>query len=255
MNGRRYRAMKLVAVVLAVGSLPALAGRFGTACQEDYQNGWQNTLPYSWARCSNFNDELDDTDTKIWYYNLQGGKWWWEGSGDQEGLETVNIVFANTHGGAWSNDSVWAMWDQGDLAESGNMRLGNESWGTMIFSTYSCETLKYDDGLMWTRMGPIFRGGLYISTGSQHTVWAGWTTDDVGADYADNLQHGYSIKEAWHDGAADWYVDNDLAVMTTGANSADCSNRMSFMTWQNIASWPRLRDSQIGWYCYVAWHT
>ncbi|HEY8205909.1 MAG TPA: DUF6345 domain-containing protein [Myxococcaceae bacterium] len=249
------RGVKIAAAALAVvAGLPAFAGRFGTACQEDYQSGWQNTLPYSWNRCSNFNGELGQTDSQIFYWNLHGGKYWWEGDGDQVGLETVNIVFANTHGGAWGNDSVWAMWDNGSLAYSSNMRLGNESWGTMIFSTYSCETLKYDDGLMWTRMGPIFRGGLYIATGSMETVWAGWTTDDVGADYADNLQHGYSIKEAWHDGASDWYEDNDLAVMTVGTNSTDCSNRINGMTWQNVAGFARLRDNQIGWYCYAAWH-
>ncbi|HYV47660.1 MAG TPA: hypothetical protein VFA20_22530 [Myxococcaceae bacterium] len=250
------RTVKIAVALLAMaGSLPVLAGRFGTACQEDYQNTWQNTLPYSWNRCSGFNSELGQTDTQIFYWNLQGGKYWWEGDGDQYGLETVNIVFANTHGGAWGNNSVWAMWDQNQLAYSGNMRLGNESWGTMIFSTYSCETLKYDDGLMWTRMGPIMKGGLYIATGSHDLVWAGWTTDDVGADYADDLQHGVTIKESWHDGASDWYEDNSLAVMTTGTDSNNCWNRQNGMTWQNIAGYTRLRDSAIGWYCYSAWNT
>jgi hypothetical protein len=247
--------MVLAAALAAAGVQPAFAGRFGTACQEDYQNGWLPTLPYSWARCSNFNNEIGGTDSNIFYYNLHGGKWWWEESGDQVIPETVNIMFANTHGGGWSWTSAWAMWEQNTNAFSVNMRLGDESWGLMILSTYSCETLKYDDGKMWTRMGPIFRGGLYIATGSQETVWAGWTTDDVGEDYADDLQHGWLSKDAWRDGASDWWEDNDLAVMTTGVNSTDCWNRMNSMTWQNIAGFPRLRDNQIGYYCYSAWHT
>ena len=60
--------------VVAFTAVTASAARFGTMCQENYQNGWQHTLPYVWERCAYFNNELDDTDTKVFYYSLVGAK-------------------------------------------------------------------------------------------------------------------------------------------------------------------------------------
>lgn len=254
-NRLRFPGIVPLTAVLALAAMQsAEAGRFGTMCQSDFQNGWLPTLPYVWDRCSGFNNELDDYDSKVFYYNLHGAKWAWENNGDQYYPETVNLFYASTHGGGWYDRSVWAMWDQSTNADSTNMRLGDESWQTMILSTYSCETLKFDDGRMWVRMGPIFRGGLYIATGSYETFYDGWTTDETGVDYADDLQHGWLIKDAWADGNSDWYVDNDIAVMTVGTDSNDCWYRMNHMTWQNIAGFPRRRDNGIGYYCYNYWH-
>src|SRR5207249_11542673 len=44
--------------VVAFTAVTASAARFGTMCQENYQNGWQHTLPYVWERCAYFNNEL-----------------------------------------------------------------------------------------------------------------------------------------------------------------------------------------------------
>lgn len=239
---------------LAGTALPASANWFGTMCQEYYQNNWQNTLPYVWERCAYFNNELDDTDTKRFYYSLVNGKPYWENTYDQYFLDNVDLFYASTHGGAWSSASVWAMYNQNQLAYSSGMRLGDEARRLSIFSTYSCETLKFSDGKLWTRMGPIFRGGLRFATGSYHTFWDGITTDETGEDYADNLQHGYSIQYSWSDANSDWWVDNDIAVMTTGKNSSDCWYRMNYMTWRNFNNFPRLTGSQIGYYCYRYWH-
>jgi hypothetical protein len=256
MRNPTFRILSTAVVMLAMaGGLSAAARPFGSACQQDFQNGYLPTLSSVWDTCSGFNNQFDNTDSQSWYYNLSGGKWWWESSGDEYGLDTVNLVFADTHGGAWGGSSVWAMFDQYSYASSSSMRLGDESSQLMVLSTYACETMKYDDGQFWTRMGPIFSGGLYMATGSHASVYSGWTTDDVGADYASDLQNGWLIKDAWRDGASDWYVDNDLTVMTTGANSTDCSNRLNGMTWTSVAWYPRLRDWQIGWYCGAAWHT
>jgi hypothetical protein len=239
-------------VALAAGTAAA-AARFGTECAEQYQNGWQNTLPYSWARCSGFNDELDDTDTKVFYWDLNGAKYYWETNGDQYEPDFVHLFYANTHGGGWWDKSVWAMWNQGSLADSQNMRLGDESFGTHIFATYACETMRYNDGRFWVRMGPIFRGGVKYAMGSHDKVWMGWTTDEVGEDFADNLQKGEYLWSAWANGNSDWYFDQDITAMATGANSGDCNNRLYYMKWQNFGSYGRLRDGQIGWWCGYAW--
>jgi len=232
----------------------AMAARFGTGCQRDYENNWQTTLPYAWNRCGGFNNELDDTDTKVFYYNLHGAKWWWETGGDQLTLDNVHLFYGSSHGGAWSTSSVWAMWDQDQLAYSSSMRLGDEAYGLSIFSTYACETLKFSDSKMWTRMGPIFRGGLRYATGSHDKVYDSLTTDEVGEDYADDLQKGKTIKYAWRDGNSDWWASQDLTVMATGTNSTDCHARRDNMKWQNFNAHSRLRDGQIGYYCYTYWN-
>lgn len=245
---------------LAIGAIIALvtpggaafAKYFGSECQEAYENNWQETLSYCYDICSGFNNELDDTDTKRFYYNLNGAKPYWENTYDQYELDNVDMAYACTHGGGWSTAAVWAMYNQNQLAYSTNMRLGDEARMASVLSTYACETLK-NDGKQWTRYGPIFRGGLRITTGSHGTLWSSWTTDECGEDYADNLQQGYSIKWSWKDGVSDWWHDQDAAVMATGANSTDCWNRLNGMTWQNVTYYPRLRDGQIGYWCQYSW--
>jgi hypothetical protein len=241
-------------IFLGAGASPAAAAaRFGTGCQSDFQNGWQVTLGEVWNRCGWFNNELDDTDSKIFYFNLHNAKWWWETGGDQGTLDNVSLFYASTHGGGWSTRSVWAMWDQNQLADSTNMRLGDEATGLSILATYSCETLKFNDGKMWTRMGPIFRGGLRYAAGSHDKLYDGTTTNETGEDFADDLQHSNTIKYSWKDANSDWWVDNDATVMATGTDKANCESRRDNMKWQNFNSYPRLRDGQIGYYCYSYW--
>lgn len=228
--------------------------RFGAGCQKEYQNGWQTTLSNAWDHCGWFNNELDDTDTKVFYYNLHGAKWWWEEGGDSGTLDNVNLFYALTHGGAWADRSVWAMWDQNKRADSSKMRLGDDSYGLSILATYSCETLKFSDGQMWTRMGPIFRGGLRIAVGSHDKLYDSSTTNEVGEDFADNLQKKNTIKYSWKDAVSDWYTAQDATIMSTGKNKADCENRRDTMKWQNYPSYPRIRDGEIGYYCYWYWN-
>ena len=235
-------------------STPASAvARFGTACQKSYEGSWLETLSYSYDRCGRFNNELDDTDTKIFYYSLVDAKWWWEGAGDQLTLDNVHLFYGSTHGGTSSSWSRWAMWNDQTRAYSSNMRLGNEAVGTHIFSTYACETLKVSDGHLWDRMGPIFSGGLKYATGSHDKVYDGNSTKDTGEDYADNLQKGQAIKYAWKNGNSDWINDQDVTVVATGTNASNCHSRRDNMKWQNFGGYSRLRDGQIGYICRTSW--
>lgn len=229
------------------------AARFGTGCQSDYENNWRDELPHVWKRCGWFNNELDDTDTKVFYYNLHDAKWWWETGGDQLTLDNVNLFYASTHGGGWSDRSVWTMWNKNTRADSTQMRLGDESYGLSILATYACETLKFNDGKMWTRMGAIFRGGLRIALGSHDKLYDSITTDETGEDFADNLQKKHTIQYAWKDANSDWATSQDVAVMATGNSAASCASRRDNMTWQNYTSYGRLRDGAITYYCYRYW--
>lgn len=249
-------AWRAGAAALLVASAAASANAqawFATECQKDYQYGWQKKLNYSYTRCSMFNHELDDTDLPWYYWNLVGAKWRWEDTGDEFAMDDVDLLYACTHGGASATDSRWTMWDNQQRAFSSQMRLGDEAWGLSLLATYSCNTLRTSDGLHWTRMSPIFKGGLRYAMGSHDKVYDGETTDEVGEDFADGLQKGKSLKYAWKDGNSDWDADQDLTVMATGANSGDCWNRRDYMTWQNFPYYPRLRDGQVGWRCFAHW--
>jgi len=257
MNPRTKSYLTVMAacgLILGATEQVGAAARFGTACQSDYQNNWRGELPHVWKRCGWFNSELDDTDHKIFYYNLHGAKWWWETGGDQLTLDRVNLFYASTHGGGWADKSVWTMWDQNQRAFSTNMRLGDESHGLSILATYSCETLKFNDGKMWTRMGPIFRGGLRIALGSHDKLYDSITTDETGEDFADNMQKSHTLKYAWKDANSDWATSQDVTIMATGSTASNCGTRRDNMKWQNYNSYSRLRDGDINYYCYRYWH-
>jgi len=236
------------------------AARFGTRCQSDYQNGWQETLPYAYDRCSGFNNELDDTDIKVFYYNLHGSESRFSTcDGCGAGVDNVHLFYVSTHGGGWSNDAVLTMWDKNSLAESNNdkWRFGNNDTGAAFFAQYACETLKHNDGKTWDRWINTFRGGLIMAMGSHDKLWDGLTTDETGEDFADDLQKSKTVKWAWFDGNGDWAAAQDVAVLATGSSKtaaknakADCEYRRDNVKWQNFGSYARWRDSDIGWMCW-----
>jgi len=270
MTDSRKRTTLIASTVLSLGLVMLLGGagaaeaaaRFGTYCQQDFQNGWQVTTPYTWARCSAFNNELATTDFKIFYFNLSNKKYYLERFGDhQPGLDSaddVDLLFINTHGGAFTNPvtAAYAMYEQGQLAFSTEMRLGDSAWwggGLAVLATYSCKTLKVDDNSLVARWAPALRGGLKMILGSHDLVWDSSTTDEVGEDFADDIQHQMSFKSAWSSALSDWSVDQDVAVVATGANAGDCWSRMDNMKWQNYGGYPFLRDGNIGYTCWTWW--
>lgn len=252
-TGRTAQAALALALACAGAQEASAAAWFAVECTQGYQHNWEKTLPYSWARCNGFRHELDDTDQQYYAYNLDGARDRWEDAADQWFVDDVDLVYANTHGGADAVESYWSMWNQDTWAETPYMRLGDESWQLSVLATYSCKTLKINDDLAWQRMGAVFSGGLRFALGSHHTVWAGWTTDEVGEDFADNLQKKKSFRYSWKDGNSDWDVAQDITIMTTGTSVANCQARRAGMTWQNFPSYPRLRDWQIQRICWDHW--
>lgn len=227
---------------------------FGAWCQADYQNGWLPTLPYSWNHCQGLIDQMSQTVPKLFYWNLHGAKPFLEGSLDQVWTEAADFVYVKTHGSAGMTSASYAMWDKNVNAFTTSMTLGNESRGTSILSTHACETLK-DDGKIPTRWAATLNGGLRIVTGSFATVYDGWTTDDVGADYASDLQDGDTVAEAWKDGASDWYTSSDLGVLATGTSKTNCFARLDGMKFQNFSAFPQLHAETIGFFCRRFWST
>jgi len=254
-----HKISRMVAACCAIAAFGVVSradavARFGTYCQADFQNSWQNSLPYGWDVCAGFNDELDDTDTKVFYYNTHGAKSWYEQANDQQLVEQVNLFFSSTHGGISATSGQIYMWDQNQTAETSLMRLGDEGYGTAIMANYSCHLLDRTNNGLWTRWAGVFMGGLKYATGSHDTIWFSYYTSEVGEDFADNLQSSQTIKSAWLDGISDWYYDQDIAVASFGNTEADCANRRDNMKWQNyISGFPVIRDSQVQWWCQTQW--
>ena len=238
----------------------AAQARFGALCQADFQNGWQNTVPYVWNRCAWFMDELDDTDTRAFYWNLHGARSFFSSCETCSGVgaDTLRLLYVSTHGSAKAlGDARLNMWDQNvsALSTTDGWRYGDGNPPLGFLSLYACETLNDDDGNIWGRWGGTFRGGLIMVMGSQDILNDSLTTDETGEDFADDLQKGKSARWAWFDGNGDWDVDQDVKVMATGSSAsghdagADCAFRRDTVTWQNAHQYARWRDGQIGSWC------
>lgn len=253
-NWRKIVLVGFFGAALSIGTNADAKARFGTYCQRAFEDGWQSTLDKAYDLCSRFNKELDDTDTKVFYYNLEGQKSWLETPNDQGTSDNVNLLFLLTHGSVTNTDSRWVMWDKNTRALSSNMRLGDESYGLSILASWACNTHKMSDGKLITRWRNIFRGGLRITVGSHDTPPIGSTTDECGKEFADNLQDGDKIKDAWHDALREPFVDVDGAVIATGETESECNNRRDNMKWQNYTSYRRLRDGENVWYCWRYWN-
>lgn len=261
---RTYRAVATVllslAAILADAPIAAGQARFGTRCQSEFESGWRDTLSYMWNRCGWFNDELDDTDTKVFYFNLHGAKSAFSTCDScGNGPDNVHLFYVGTHGGAKSDTNArLVMWNNNTRALSitDKWRYGDESTAAAFFAQYACETLNNEDSNIFSRWSGAFRGGLIMALGSQDKLWDGPTTDETGEDFADDLQKGKKVKWAWFDGNGDWWEDQDVAVMATGSSStaahdssADCHFRRDEVKWQTFGGFARWRDSQVEHWC------
>ena len=250
-------AITLVFIIML--GTPALAADFGTYCQQEYEDGWLREVRDAWRHCSRFNNELDDTDTRIFYRNLHSARDEFETDNDQNGLERVDLAYIFTHG-ARSSDSgdhkaVWGMWDVDVFADSWDMWLGNENRGLSILASYVCETHTVEDGNAWTRWRNPFKGGLRYTVGSHDLLYSGSrVTDECGREFADNLQDGDVIKYAWKKAVREIIVDQDATAIASGSNAEDCHNRRDNMTWQNFSSYPRRRGDNMNHICWTYWN-
>lgn len=247
----------LLTVAIALLTRTAPAAEFGTYCQEAFENGWAVELRYAYRTCRRFNEELEETDTRLFYHNLEGARWRFETDNDQNGLERVHLAFVLTHGGRdldGDQKAVWAMWDEWVDANSWNMRLGNEGRGLSIFASYACETHTVGDGHAWERWRNPFKGGLRYTVGSHGNLATGLPTDECGQEFADNLQDGDVIYEAWRKAVREPSVDQDATAIASGYDAPDCYNRRDNMTWQNFSSYPRRRDDNMNFICWWSWN-
>jgi len=172
-----------VAASLSGIATEASAARFGTYCQGAFQNDWVAPLSEIPTTCGWFNDELDDTDQKVFYYNLVGKKPYLESGGDHQpnndSADDVDLLFIDTHGGVGisggNHFAGMAMWNQNTDAISTNMRLGDSAWwggGLAILAAYACHQLQHDN-YTWNRWHTAIEGGpKFVRVPGRHSRYA-----------------------------------------------------------------------------------
>lgn len=257
MNLITLKGMLSVLVVLLCSTTVALSANFGTYCQQEFEDAWQLTLLRGWRHCSRFNNEMDDTDTLIFYRNLHSARDEFETDNDQNGLERVGLAYVHTHGsGSWGDvqKAAWMMWDENVVADSRDMWLGNENYGLSILASYACQTHMVNDGNAWFRWNKPFKGGMRYTVGSHNILWFGPTTDECGREFADNLQDGDVIKHAWRKAVRESGVEQDATAIASGYDGEDCHHRRDTMRWQNYGDYPRRRDDRMNHICWTWWN-
>ena len=142
------------------------------------------------------------------------------------------------------------------------MYLGNEAVGLSIFSAYACDTLQHlttgpDGGAERSEIEknfmPVFKGGMRMFLGSTDLFWSGWTTSEVGEDFAEQLLDGRLVINAWGDATQDWYFDHYPAGITYAPTVAKAKERRDGMKWQNFPSFSRFRDSDVKRFASKKW--
>ena len=259
---RMLSAVVLGAMLLASGA--DAAARFGARCQADFPGFPNDTLEYAWERCQMFVDKLDNFDTKVFYFNLHGAQSRFAPACDQcaAGVDNVHLFYVSTHGVSTTkstDDAILKMWDLDVSARSktDGWRFGDEATRAAFFAQYACYTLRADDHTVARWLG-AFRGGLIMAMGSHDLFYEGAVTNETGEDFAIGLQQGKRVKWAWFDGNADWYADQDVAVLASGsaipANNAlaDCLDRRDHVKWQTFGGTTRWRDNQVNYICLAA---
>ena len=237
----------------AVRRASSSGSKFGTLCQKDYQGGWLDSLPYSYDRCQGFVDELSDTDTSVFYYNLKQEKDFLETARDQDRAEKVDLLFLSTHGSVSGDTARFSMYESMTRALTKSMKLGDESQRLSILSGYACDTMAGTDAQLIQRWKPAYAGGLRYVTGAWDLLWDSPTTDEVGEDYADNLQDNIPLQDAWSDAVSDWATEQHPAIQATGSTWNECLSRKKNMKWKNYSSYARLAGASVKYYCGHRW--
>jgi hypothetical protein len=250
---------------LAVVQERAVSNRnVGMHCTDTYEQivglpPW--CTPVGWTNCDRFAGEISKEAKLEFYYDLVNKAQYWHDAGDgvDNSLEDVDLFYSNTHGGAhWAHAVDWGMWNYDQRALSDQMKLGDERRGLSVLATYACSTAEWttadsdSNGVWdtWQRWDSVFSGGLRVHLGSHDDVFA-WGHEDIGKIFAQHLNSGYSFRDAWYYGLRSSAANNDVAVLYSGTDAADCDARRTGMSWDNFDTYPRRKS--FGYLCATRW--
>ena len=169
-------------------------------------------LSYTFNRANGFDSKLRSAghtksfywaNTDCWETDIRDSD---KGGDDRSYVDNVDLFWIETHGNRTSDGQARMLFDTAQSAWrtfSGDWQLG-ENWNAEWIMAYSCKTVDRNNvGGLWN----IF-ARLHMYCGAWDNMYDSFTTDECGEDVADNLIHGHTVSESWHDGVSDWAVDN-----------------------------------------------
>jgi hypothetical protein len=160
--------------------------------------------------------------------------------------DNVHFYFHVDHGGNWDNilHLSYSNPHNNCLSSSNQWRLGRKllKW----FVVAGCEGVLNTQGdhisAVWG--GPMQGVHLVLSfIGTSHDAW--WT-DDLGEDFADDINNGDTIAGSWIDRAYSFWVDDDSIAIAAGETRGDAINRRD----QETLNWKDLDVHSTNW---LAW--
>jgi hypothetical protein len=262
-SGAFRNAVLVVAgiAMMTIFTSPAMAAtpHFGVRCQDSFQSTWAPTIDVE-AGCSDFISQIESYWPVDFYFNLHGAQTaFYSGSSSETcdscgGVDSVDFFFMSTHGTIANNNANYAgyaMWDDNSIAWTPSMRLGDSGKQVKVLATFSCDTLKNGDGLLPSRWGNAFAGGVKLVVGAHDLLWTG-NDGTAMQDFASNVEAGISVGESWLSAVYNANNSNNPTVANTGANASDCWKRQG-ATMSQVMSESPLRDGKVGYYCWTNW--
>jgi hypothetical protein len=244
---------------------------------------WLDQIWGAMDGCKNFVNTMNSMGASDFFFSTnqgehhaletQSGVW-------EDMVENEDILYWVGHSGAWSTHGAnLAGFKFQDRVFGENLRLGNEGRRLSVLAMHGCMVLepntitKGSNIIVQTSSGPVDTGVVAIDDAVQNVAprWAAtlaagvrvllgsWNTfiigdsshkgtvSGVGSDFATYMSNGMGISEAWWRAAYDGNSGNNPAAYATGANSADCHNRLLNMNLQNMNTSTFTPRWQTGW--------
>ncbi|MES2760450.1 MAG: DUF6345 domain-containing protein [Pseudomonadota bacterium] len=158
-----------------------------------------HTRAFYWANTNAWETDIRDAD---------------KGGDDVHWVDDVDLFWIETHGNHEADGRARLLYDTAQTnwrTFSDQWQLG-ENWNAEWVMAYSCDTVDRNRvSALWN----IF-ARLHIYCGAWGTMWDGTTTDECGEDVGNNLIHGDTVCQAWHNGVSDWWVDNHPITVCVG---------------------------------------
>jgi len=164
------------------------------------------TLNWSFNIGNGYWEHLNHSGANSFYYARQDC---WEadmrdvtqGGLDLPLYDNLDIGFIVTHGNNWGDSIRLAYNCRNDnwVSDSTRWKFNNTTnWIVM----YACDTLPHGHEANTCHR---FFYGLHQVLGAYAHLYDGWTTEECGRDFADDLNDGDTMTAAWLDACADWY--------------------------------------------------
>lgn|GEM_PF-610967 len=138
-----------------------------------------------------------------------------KGGIDDKKVDWADLIYFETHGSRSDNAMLLLFNNNVDkwIGDSRDWELGNVDLEWLAI--YACDLIDRDTfgDKGYGRYHRFFHG-LHMILTAWNGLWDGWTTDECGEDFANNLLDGDSMKNAWFDGVSDWWCDQDPAVIS-----------------------------------------